>query len=161
MPLVTDDGFAPDSWRRVDGDEPLTTSRAIVPLDRLDEALAAGVDAVGVEVPADADLNLLLRRLHSIDLIALRFESFADGRGFSLASRLRRLGYTGRLRASGHVIADQWAFLKDCGIDEAEIDEAVAARQPEASWLRAASAISGSYQRRLTQAPVGDAGWTL
>jgi len=162
MPLVTDEGFAHDRWRRPTDDEPLGAEVClIVPLQRLDEALAAGVDPVGVELRADADLALLIRRLHSIALIALRFESFADGRGFSLARRLRALGYRGRLRAAGHIIADQWAFLRSCGVDEAEIDDELARRQPEASWRRARAAISGSYQSRLAGNAGADLGWGI
>jgi uncharacterized protein (DUF934 family) len=149
MTLVTPEGFVLDRWRRLDAGAELVGSRVVVPLARLDEALAAGLDGVGVELAADADLGLVLRRLRSLDLIVLRFESFTDGRGFSLARRLRQFGFTGRLRAAGHVIPDQWAFLRDCGVDEVEIDDALARRQGEAAWRAAAGAITGSYQRRL------------
>lgn len=149
MTLVTPEGFAPDRWRRLAADEPLAGSRVIVPLARLDEALVAGLAGIGVELAADADLGLVLRRLRSLQLIVLRFESFTDGRGFSLARRLRQFGFGGRLRAAGHVIPDQWAFLRDCGVDEVEIDDGLAARQGETAWRTAAGAITGSYQRRL------------
>jgi uncharacterized protein (DUF934 family) len=152
MTLVTPEGFAPDRWRRIDADAPLRGSRVIVGLDRLDAALAAGLDAVGVEIAADTDLALLLRRLRSIALVVLRFESFTDGRGFSLARRLRQLGYGGRLRAAGHVIPDQWGFLRDCGVDEVEIADDLAARHGETAWRAAGNAITGSYQRRLAGA---------
>jgi len=149
MTLVTPEGFAPDPWTRLDDDAPVAGSRVIVPLARLDEALAAGIDGVGVELAADADLALLLRRLGSLQLIVLRFASFTDGRGFSLARRLRQFGFSGRLRAAGHLIPDQWSFLRDCGVDEVEIADALAARQGEAAWRGAGGAITGSYQRRL------------
>ncbi len=152
MTLVTPEGFAPDRWSRRDGDAPLTGSRVIVPLDRLDEALTQGLDGVGVELAADADLGLLLRRLRSLQLIVLAFASFTDGRGFSLARQLRQFGFTGRIRAAGHVLPDQWAFLRDCGVDEVEIDDALAERHGEAAWRAAAGAITGSYQRRLVGA---------
>ena len=149
MTLVTSEGFAPDRWRRLDTEAELTGHRAIVPLERLDEALARGLDGIGVELAADADLGLVLRRLRSLQLIVLRFESFTDGRGFSLARQLRQFGFTGRLRAAGHVLPDQWPFLRDCGVDEVELDDALAERQGEAAWRAAAGAITGSYQRRL------------
>lgn len=151
--LVTPEGFARDRWRRLaaadDVDSALAGSRVIVPLDRLDAALAAGLDGVGAELAADSDPGPALPRLRSLQLIVLRFASFTDGRGFSLACRLRRLGFAGRLRAAGHVIPDQWAFLRDCGFDEVEIDDALAARHGEAAWRAAGQAMSGSYQRRL------------
>jgi len=152
MTLVTPEGFGPDPWRRLDGDEPLAGHRVIVALDRLDEALAAGLDGVGVELAGDADLGLLLRRLGSLDLIVLRFAGVTDGRGFSLARQLREFGFTGRIRAAGHLLPDQWAFLRDCGVDEVELDDALAERQGEAAWRAAAGAITGSYQRRLAGA---------
>ena len=152
MTLVTPEGFAPDPWTRLDDDAPVAGSRVIVPLARLDEALAAGIDGVGVERAADADLGLLLRRLRSLDLIVLRFASFTDGRGFSLARQLRQLAFTGKIRAAGHVLPDQWAFLRDCGVDEVEIEDGLAERHGEAAWRAAAGAITGSYQRRLVGA---------
>ena len=157
MPLVTPEGFGPDLWHHATEDEALDgCARVLVPRSRLEEALAAGVEPIGVVLDADADLDALVPYLGALSLIALSFTGFADGRGFSLARRLRRLGYAGRLRASGPVIADQWAFLRDCGIDEASIDDALARRQPEASWRQAAAAMSGSYQRRL-----GAASWRV
>ena len=152
MTLVTAEGFVADRWRRLDAAAELVGSRIIVAPERLDAALAAGVDGVGVELAAEADLGLVLRRLGSLRLIVLRFASFADGRGFSLARQLRRLGFTGRLRAAGHLIPDQWAFLRDCGFDEVELDDPIAARHGEAAWRAAAGAVIGSYQRRLVGA---------
>lgn len=149
MTIVTTEGFTRDRWRRAEADAPLTGNRVIVPPERIDEALVAGIDGVGVELAADADLGLLVRRLRSLDLIVLPFASFTDGRGFSLARQLRRLGFDGRLRAAGHVIPDQWAFLQECGVDEVEIDDALAQRQGEGAWRNARTAIGGSYQRRL------------
>jgi uncharacterized protein (DUF934 family) len=152
MTLVTPEGFAPDPWRRLGGDDPLTGARVVVAPERLDEALAAGIVGVGVELAGDADLGLVTRRLRSLDLIVLRFAGVTDGRGFSLARRLRAFGFTGRLRAAGHLLPDQWAFLRDCGVDEVELDDALAERQGEAAWRAAAGAITGSYQRRLAGA---------
>jgi uncharacterized protein (DUF934 family) len=67
-------------------------------------------------------------------VIRIPFRSFADGRGFTLARELRRLGYRGLIRATGHMIPDQWPLARACGIDEVEIGAAQAERQPEAAW---------------------------
>ena len=48
--------------------------------------------------------------------------------------RLRLMGFTGRLRARGHVIADQYAMARRAGFDEVEISAELAARQPEDQW---------------------------
>jgi uncharacterized protein (DUF934 family) len=67
-------------------------------------------------------------------VIRIPVRSFADGRGFTLARELRRLGFRGRIRAAGHLIPDQWRLARACGIDEAEIGQAQALRQPEPAW---------------------------
>ena len=82
-------------------------------------------------------------------MIRIDFPSSADGRGFTLAAMLRRAGYKGRLRAKGHVLTDQYAMARRSGFDEVEIDDALAARQPEAQWLFRADWENHNYQARL------------
>jgi uncharacterized protein (DUF934 family) len=56
--------------------------------------------------------------LESLPLIALNFNTFGDGRGFSSARLLReRYGYKGEIRAIGQVIRDWLLFMERCGID--------------------------------------------
>jgi uncharacterized protein (DUF934 family) len=53
-----------------------------------------------------------------IDMIAVDFPKFADGRGFSIAYLLRqRLGFTGELRAHGPLLRDQLYYLKRVGFN--------------------------------------------
>ncbi|MYK32356.1 MAG: DUF934 domain-containing protein, partial [Boseongicola sp. SB0670_bin_30] len=85
----------------------------------------------------------------AIDLIRVNFPEFADGRGFTIARVLRLMGYSGRIRAVGHVIADQYAMARRAGFDEVEIDDELAARQPEEQWLRRANWQSNDYQAML------------
>lgn len=131
--IVTDAGFAPDDWNGHAA--PLT------------DGLAANVTAVDV-APSD-DVAALAGDLGRLTLIRVGFPSSADGRGFTLARRLRAMGYTGRLRAAGHVLADQYAMARRSGFDEVEINEALAARQPEAQWLARADWQAHDYQARL------------
>jgi uncharacterized protein (DUF934 family) len=56
------------------------------------------------------------------------------------------MGYKGRLRAAGPLIADQFRFARRVGFDEVELPDEVAQRQPEAQWLERPQ---GSYQDRL------------
>jgi uncharacterized protein (DUF934 family) len=82
--------------------------------------------------------------------IRISVSSFADGRGFTLATLLRMRGHTGLLRAAGHVIADQYAMARRAGFDEVEISDDLAARQPEGDWLaRARVWRDHDYQARL------------
>ena len=133
MPIVRDDGFHADDL-----------NAAFVPSD----AMPAN-GPVAVDVAPDADLAPILDRLGDLSAVRVAFPSFADGRGFTIAANLRRAGYTGRLRAAGHVIADQYAMARRSGFDEVEIDDDLAARQPEAQWRARADWRAHSYQSRL------------
>lgn len=133
MPIVTDTGFAPDDL-----------NATFAPSDDLP---ANG--PLSVDVAPDADLAPLLARLDDLSTVRVAFPSFADGRGFTIARALRRAGYTGRLRAAGHVIADQYAMARRSGFDEVEISEDLAARQPEDQWLARADWQAHDYQSRL------------
>lgn len=56
--------------------------------------------------------------LHSLDLIALNFPVFSDGRAFSSARELRiNLMFKGELRAIGDVLRDQLFYMARCGFD--------------------------------------------
>jgi uncharacterized protein (DUF934 family) len=132
--LVTDSGFRTEErdWDFVPPDQ-----------------FPAGQAGLAVELAPDADPTTLSDHLHAIDLIRVNFPEFADGRGFTIARVLRLMGYGGRIRASGHVIADQYAMARRAGFDEVEIDDELAARQPEEQWLRRSSWRSHDYQARL------------
>ena len=145
--LLDRSGEIDDVWQRIADDRPIPSSDpVIVPLARLSEALVAR-PATGVAIPNDADVSELSGSLPRLGLIAVDFPSFADGRGFSLAKRLRDLGFAGRLRAAGPVIADQFAYLLACGFDEVQVPVDVALRQPAEQWMAQLSRITHGYQR--------------
>ncbi len=128
--LVNDDGFATDDW--TGGYCAGNTANDCLALD-----LTSDID------PHEVRLNPALQ------MIRVDFPSCADGRGFSIARALRLRGYTGRLRARGHVLADQYAMARRAGFDEVEIDETLAARQPQNQWLFRADWQAHDYQNRL------------
>lgn len=101
-----------------------------------------------LDIASDTDPQSI-SDLDGIELISVGFPSFADGRGFSLAKHLRLKGYTGRLRAAGHVLADQYAMARRSGFDEVEISAELAARQPEDQWLARADWRAHNYGARL------------
>ncbi|MEM8871673.1 MAG: DUF934 domain-containing protein [Pseudomonadota bacterium] len=78
----------------------------------------------------------LLPWFEKVRMVILPFEKSADGRGFSLARQLRQLGYTGTIRAEGHILVDQFRAALAVGVDEIVISDAQAARNPEAQWQR-------------------------
>lgn len=134
--IVTDSGFAADDW-----------TGPFVPA--ADLAANDGGPALAVDLASDADPAALTADLDRIALIRVDFPVFSDGRGFTIARTLRRLGFAGRLRASGHIIADQYAMARRAGFDEIEIADALAQRQDEAQWLRRANWRAHDYQSRL------------
>ncbi|QIE44532.1 DUF934 domain-containing protein [Pseudohalocynthiibacter aestuariivivens] len=130
--IVTDNGFAPDGW-----------NEAFTPLEE------ASNETDVLDVPADADLDAVVGKIPSLRMVRVDFPNSADGRGFTIARQLRLHGYTGRLRARGHVIADQYAMARRSGFDEVEIDTSLAARQPEEQWLFRANWQANDYQARV------------
>ncbi|WP_371224511.1 DUF934 domain-containing protein [Roseovarius sp. 2305UL8-3] len=129
--LVKDTGFESDDW---DGEfAALNDARPDVAID-----LASSNDPVE-----------LAGRLEDIPMIRVDFPSFSDGRGFTIARQLRLMGYKGRLRARGHIIADQYTMARRAGFDEVEISDEMAERQPESHWLFRADWQVHDYQARL------------
>lgn len=132
--IVTDAGFAPDTF-----------SAPIVALADLDQT----PDAAAVDLgPADR-AAALADRLTGLRLIRIAFPAFNDGRGFTIARDLRRMGFTGTLRAAGHVLADQYAMARRSGFDEVEITKAHAARQPGDQWQFRANWQAHDHRTRL------------
>lgn len=149
MPLLDRSGAKTDAWTRSEGAAIDNISQALVAWEALPEALAQKTrdQRIGVIIPNNvsiAELKLVLRQL---SLVAVSFPAFSDGRGFSLAKLIRNHGFTGTLRASGPLIADQFAYALSCGFDEIELPETSASRQPVQQWLKAVSQISHGYQR--------------
>ena len=102
-----------------------------------------------LDILPNADLADLHSAIGTAAMIRVNFPNFSDGRGFTIARRLRLMGYTGRLRAYGHIIADQYAMARRVGFDEVEISDDLSARQPEEQWLRRANWRTNDYQSRL------------
>jgi len=151
--LLDRTGEIADRWTPAESDL-LPEGPVIVPFERL-----AGTDhaPLGVHLPNDADPRALADDFARLGLISVDFPSFADGRGFSIGTCLRELGYRGRLRATGPVIADQFAYLLECGFDEVSLPDAVAARQPVAQWLARLDHGTLAYQRgRSLRASIPD-----
>ncbi len=115
-----------EHWRHVPDDEAVpghgavTVSPARWRGER--EALAAREAPVGLRIgPADS-VDELIPELSRIDLVEIEFPVFTEGRGYSQARLLRqRLGYRGRLRATGDVSRDRLAFMRRCGFDSFQL----------------------------------------
>ena len=134
--LATDAGFGADDW-----------TGEILPFDVFWSGQDLPEEGLAVEFPNDRDPADLAPWLERLALIRVAFPAMGDGRGFSIATRLRAMGYAGRLRAAGPLVSDQFRAARRVGFDEIELPEAVAARQPEGQWR---VRPQGSYQERLT-----------
>jgi uncharacterized protein (DUF934 family) len=95
-------------------------------------APVAGVTAADIARLADAAL-------------AIRFDKFSDGRGFTAARHVREvLGFAGPLVAQGHIIPDQADYLRRCGFTHVEINLRVAKQ-----WRRSLALAPPAMQRVL------------
>ena len=110
------------------------------------------VEQLGIDVPNSLNPDSLSGFIGEVSAIRVPFPSFADGRGFSIAKRVRQLGFKGLLRAYGHVICDQYPLALRSGFDEIEISDELAERQPEAEWHDAFKRVENNYLDRLRAA---------
>jgi len=111
-----------DAWVLIEDDSAKvpTNAAVILPLQRyleLSEAnnlpARAGIWLNDEQMPDD-----VTELLGQVDLVALHFPKFADGRSFSKARLLRdRLGYQGEIRAIGDFLPDQVDYMTRCGVN--------------------------------------------
>ncbi|MGL4577150.1 MAG: DUF934 domain-containing protein [Burkholderiaceae bacterium] len=79
---------------------------------------------IGVLLAETDDPLVLQPHLPQLDLIAVNFPKFTDGRGFSIAHLLRtRLNWRGLLRAVGPLLRDQLFYLQRAGFDSFTLRE--------------------------------------
>jgi uncharacterized protein (DUF934 family) len=147
MPLIKDGKVVKDSWAEVAPGAPLPDADALlVPYETWKdhrEALMKRNGRLGVRLAADQPPQLIAGDLDRLDLVALEFPTFRDGRAYSYARLLReRYGFKKELRAVGDVLRDQFRFMHRCGFDA----YAVADEKQAAAWARALSEISVVYQ---------------
>ena len=100
-----------------------------------------------VQIEPGEGVEALLEHLHALELVAVNFPVFTDGRGFSYGRELRERGFVGELRAVGHFLPDQVHYLRRCGFDafqfadESRLDEG----------LRQYQVFSDAYQASIDQ----------
>lgn len=102
-----------------------------------------------LDIAPETDAGHLPALIEGAQMIRVLFPAFSDGRGFTLARRIRALGFQGRLRAAGPLIADQYPMARRVGFDEVEIPPEMAERQPSPQWLFRADWAAHDYRTRL------------
>jgi len=126
MPLVKNLKIVDDPYLRVLDDAAIADDAVVlVPAARLTAdagELTQRSGRTGVLWPNDRDVAELVPYLDRLELIALSFPNFKDGRAYSQARLLReRHGYDGELRATGQVLRDQFVFMTRAGFDAFEV----------------------------------------
>ena len=78
----------------------------------------------GIQLNSDESLDEITDDILYFSLIQFNFLSFKDGRPFSIAKTLRKkFNFKKEIRASGHILPDQYIFLIRCGFDTVEIED--------------------------------------
>lgn len=157
--LTRDSVFTDDHWPVLDADADVPDSDAV--LLPLAGYLAQPQPAAhGVWLaPTDA-AETLAPHLASVPLVAVHFPKFADGRGYSVAHQLRRLGYAGDLRAIGEVLVDQLFMLKRVGFTSFALraDQSIEAAHAALTrysdvYQAAADGVLPAFRRRAAPVP--------
>lgn len=113
---------------------------------------AAADTSEALQIANDADLSALATdgALQAVQRIELQFPKFTDGRAFSQAVLLRRrFGFTGDIRATGDVLADQLVQMSRSGFTSAVLAPGVDPATAERQFKRYASFYQGDAQQPL------------
>ena len=147
MPLLKDGRLVAALWTFIaDDDEIPAIGPVVVSLARFraerDRLLARGAP-LGVRLKSSELAKELGGDARLLELIALEFPTFRDGRAYSSARLLReRYGFSGELRAVGDVLRDQFLFMHRCGFDAFEVADATAVK----AWRKALAEFTVFYQ---------------
>lgn len=150
--IILNGAIVDDQWIALDDDVAVAipsmsdAPHLIVPLkiwQARREALVARGGSLGLllqtndePIPFSSDVSIFA-------LIAIHFEKFTDGRGYSLGRLLRdRYGFKGELRAVGDVLQDQLFYLNRSGFNAF----AIRADKSIDAALKSLSDFSESYQ---------------
>ena len=149
MPLLKNNVLVSDTWIHAEADGELPEAGdIIVPFARILkewDALPARTGRLGVRFGNTDKPEALAGILPRLSVIVLPFPAFNDGRAYSIARKLREMGYRGELRAIGNVLPDQLQFMLQVGFDAFEIGE----RFPLETWAKSSRQMSLAYQRGL------------
>jgi uncharacterized protein (DUF934 family) len=146
MPLIKHGRFAEDHFASIADDAPLPVNGTIVSLARFQkerETLVMRNAPLGVRLKSSESPEALGGDVHRLSVVVLEFPAFRDGRPFSWARMLRtRMNYTGEIRAAGHFLYDQLAFMVRTGFDAFDVPEGFTPAQ----FARALAEMSYVYQ---------------
>ena len=139
--IITNKGFSSDEWIGRSVIEPTNILSDNFGEEQLKKS--------HLKLGNDFQVETLKSFLPYLNAISIEFPSEKDGRGFSLARRLRQLGYLGVLRATGHVMVDQYRHATQSGFNQIAISSKLAKRMPEPYWQQQINGFTPSYQEKL------------
>lgn len=120
--LIINRTVTEDDWILVeDGGEIPASGRPLLSLKALQQQVPAG--EFGLWLNPQDEPTEAQPWFDKLSLIAVRFPVFSDGRGYSSATLLRRLGWQGELRVVGDVLRDQLFYLSRVGFNSFAIRE--------------------------------------
>jgi uncharacterized protein (DUF934 family) len=115
------------------------------------DALTATGARLGICLEPADEPAAVVPLFERIELIAVRFPAFTDGRGYSAARLLRqRHGWKGELRAVGDVLRDQMFYLARCGFDTFGLKDGESVAQA----LKGFGDFSEAYQAAVDRGPL-------
>ncbi|MCK0069067.1 DUF934 domain-containing protein [Kordiimonas laminariae] len=126
MALINFTGIEAGNWTVLAEDEqPTEGAKVAASVTRIadeSEEFFAAVGELGAVVSTETAYADLAPLLNKLSFVAIEFPAFTDGRGFSLAVRLRKdLGFKGEIRAVGPVMPDQAMHLMRSGFDTVDV----------------------------------------
>lgn len=148
MVLIKNGTIVEDIFTRLeDHAHPPTGKAVVVSLARWQSekpSLSAHDAPLALRLPNDVAVGDIADDLPSFDAVVIEFPTFSDGRGFSQARQLcEQFAYDGEIRATGHIIRDQYLFLHRCGVNAIEVADENALE----AWNTAMREFSLFYQR--------------
>jgi len=155
MALLKDGKLSDDIYTDVSQIEELPATGAIVvglaQWQAHRDELVARDEPLGIVLRSDEKPELIAGDLEHFSVIALDFPVFRDGRAYSYARLLRRMGWDGELRAVGEVLLEQLHYMHRVGFNSFLVtsDDAVA------DWETACADFTVWYQ------PAGDGRQTV
>ncbi len=147
MPLLESGQPVADRFTAVADDAVLPDAPALIPLARIASVDAGRNAELGVQVTSSTAPEAIAPYLDRVTLVAIEFPKFRDGRGFTIARTLReRYGYTGEIRAVGHLLPDQYSHALRCGFTSAVVPDGA----DLAPWRAALQVVTLAYQPDVT-----------
>lgn len=144
MALLENGAVIADPWTVLAEDAPIPESGLVVV--GLARFLAANRDGLGVRIGAGTTAEELALVAARAAMVVIDFPGTKDGRGFTLARRLReRHRFAGEIRASGAVLPDSYVFMTRCGFSTVEVPEGA----DLGPWRAALGRFAKVYQAAL------------